>query len=176
MTRRVSNGLAPEPQLLGGTNMMRHPMRSLLMTGALVVVFAGTAVATPGSGASGTFLSRATLTERVHFNTGDVKFQTKEPVDFVTQTITFGAGSTSGWHSHPGVVLVSVTSGELTHYASDCSSETVSAGEAFVESGDHASLVNSVDGAVVHVTYVVPDGTPNIDLRADRPNPGCPVD
>ncbi len=155
---------------------MRHPIRGLIVTGALVVLFAGTAVATPGRNASGTFLSRATLTERVHFNTGDVKFQTKEPVDFVTQTISFGAGSSSGWHSHPGVVLVSVTSGELTHYASDCSFETVSAGEAFAESGDHPTLVNSVNGAVVHVTYVVPDGTPNGSLRVDRPNPGCPVD
>ena len=149
-------------------------MRGLLLTGALVVVFAGTAVATPGGGATGTFLSRATLTERVHFNTGDVKFQTKEPVDFVTQTITFGANSTSGWHAHPGVVMVSVTSGELTRYASDCSYETVSAGEAFVESGDHAGLVNSVSGAVVYVTYVVPEGTTNAQLRIDKPNPGCP--
>lgn len=156
--------------------MMRHPMRGLIVTGALLVVFAGTAVATPPRNASGTFLTRATLTERVHFNTGDVKFQTKEPVDFVTQTISFHAGSSSGWHSHPGVVLVSVTSGELTHYASDCSFETVSAGEAFAESGDHPTLVNSVNGAVVHVTYVVPDGTPNGGLRVDRPNPGCPVD
>jgi len=155
--------------------MMRHPMRGFLMTVALAGLYAGTAFATVGSGLSGTFLSRGTLTESVHFNTGDIKFQTKEPVDFVTQTITFGANSTSGWHAHPGVVMVSVTSGELTRYASDCSYETVSAGEAFVESGDHPTLVNSVSGAVVHVTYVVPDGTPNMDLRIDRPNPGCPV-
>lgn len=156
--------------------MMRQPMRGLIVTSALVVVLAGTAVATPGRNLTPSILSRATLTERVHFNTGDVKFQTKEPVDFVTQTIRFDAGSSSGWHSHPGVVLVSVTSGELTHYASDCSSETVSAGEAFAESGDHPTLVNSVNGAVVHVTYVVPDGTPNTGLRVDRPNPGCLVD
>jgi quercetin dioxygenase-like cupin family protein len=154
--------------------MMRHPMRGFLMTVALAGLFAGTAFATVGSGLSGTFLSRGTLTESVHFNTGDIKFQTKEPVDFVTQTITFGANSTSGWHAHPGVVMVSVTSGELTRYASDCSYETVSAGEAFVESGDHAGLVNSVSGAVVYVTYVVPEGTTNAQLRIDKPNPGCP--
>ncbi len=155
--------------------MMRHPMRGLLMTVALFVLVGGTVFATHGPGVHGTILSRATLTESVHFNTGDIKFQTKAPVKFFTQTITFGANSTSGWHAHPGVVMVSVTDGVLRHYASDCSYETVSAGEAFVESGDHAGLVNSVSGAVVHVTYVVPDGTPNMDLRIDRPNPGCPV-
>lgn len=41
----------------------------------------------------------------------EVKFQTKAPVDLVMQTITFGAPSTSGWHSHPGVVLVVVPAG-----------------------------------------------------------------
>ncbi len=154
--------------------MIHHPMRGLFVAGALVVFLAGTAVATSPSGASGTWLTRATLTESVHFNSGEIKFQTKEPVDFVTQTITFAATSTSGWHAHPGVVMVSVTSGALTHYASDCSFEIVSAGEAFVESGDHPTLVNSVGGAVVHVTYVVPQGTTNVQLRIDKPNPGCP--
>ena len=152
--------------------MMSHPMRGLLMTVALVVLIATPAFATASRGVSGTPQLRGTLTESVHFNTGDIKFQTKGPVDFVTQTITFGAGSTSGWHAHPGVVMVSVISGELTHYASDCSYETVGRGGAFVESGDHAGLVNSVNGAVVQVTYVVPAGT--TVLRIDKLNPGCP--
>lgn len=157
--------------------MSRLPMRGLLLAVALVVVLAGTALATPAiQPVTGTFLSRSTLSESVHFNTGEVKFQTKAPVDFVVQTITFGVGSSSGWHSHPGVVMVSITSGVMRHYAADCSYETLGAGQAFVESGSHASLVQQVGTSpvVVHVTYVVPAGLTDAQLRQNQPNPGCP--
>ena len=157
--------------------MARLPMRGLLLAVALVVVLAGTALATSVvQPVSGSFLSRGTLSESVHFNTGEVKFQTKGPVAFVVQTITFGVGSSSGWHSHPGVVLVSITSGEMRHYAADCSFEILRAGDAFVESGSHPSLVQNVSSSqvVVHVTYVVPAGTSNQHLRIDELNPGCP--
>ena len=158
--------------------MTRLPMRGLLLAVALVVVLAGTALATPAGppgAVVGKFLSRSTLSESVHFNTGEVKFQTKAPVDFVVQTITFGVGSSSGWHSHPGVVMVSITSGAMRHYAADCSYETLHAGEAFVESGSHAGLVQQVgaDALVVHVTFVVPTGLSNAQLRIDQKNPGC---
>ena len=157
--------------------MARLPMRGLLLAVALVVVLAGTALATPAvQPVSGSFLSRGTLSESVHFNTGEVKFQTKAPVDFVVQTITFGAGSSSGWHSHPGVVLVSITSGEMRHYAADCSFEILRKGDAFVESGSQPGLVQNVSGSplVVHATFVVPAGTSNAHLRIDELNPGCP--
>ena len=158
--------------------MTRLPMRALLLAVALVVVLAGTALATPPvQPVTGTFLSRGTLHESVHFNTGEVKFQTKAPVDFVVQTITFGVGSSSGWHSHPGVVLVSITSGEMRHYAQDCSFETLRAGDAFVESGSDPGLVQNSSPSsplIVHATFVVPAGTTNPHLRINQPNPGCP--
>ena len=157
--------------------MTRLPMRGLLLAVALVVVLAGTALATPAvQPVAGSFLSRGTLSESVHFNTGEVKFQTKAPVDLVVQTITFGAGSSSGWHSHPGVVLVSITSGEMRHYAADCSFEILRGGDAFVESGSQPGLVQNVSGSplVVHATFVVPAGTSNAHLRIDELNPGCP--
>ena len=157
--------------------MTRLPVRGLLLAVALVVVLAGTALATPAiQPVVGQFLSRSTLSESVHFNTGEVKFQTKAPVDFVVQTITFGVGSSSGWHSHPGVVMVSITSGAMRHYAADCSFETLHAGQAFVESGSHAGLVQQVgtDALVVHATFVVPTGLTIAQLRINQPNPGCP--
>lgn len=155
---------------------MRLPIRSLLLSSAIAVVFAGAVLATPGSNLTPAFLSRGTVTDTVHYNTGEVKFQTKDAVDLVTQTITFGAPSTSGWHSHPGVVLVSVTSGTLVRYDAHCTATIYPAGSGFVESGDHPGLVrneSTTTAAVVHVTYVVPAGTSNAALRADHANPGC---
>ena len=156
---------------------IRTAIRSPLLALALTAVFAGTALATGAIGFHPTPLSRGTLSESVHYNTGAVKFQTKGAVDFVTQTITFDAPATSGWHAHPGVVLVTVKSGTLVRYDENCSRSVVSAGSAFTESGDHAGLVRNESAetpAVVYVTFLVPAGT--TALRIDKPNPGCPQD
>lgn len=153
---------------------MRSTVRSPLVALALVLALAGTALATGASGLSPTTFSRGTVNDRVHFNTGAIKFQTKEATDLVTQTITFGAPSTSGWHAHPGVVLVTVASGSLVRYDESCAATVYPTGSAFVESGDHAGLVrneSSTTPAIVYVTYIVSAGT--TALRIDKPNPGC---
>lgn len=56
---------------------MRKAIRSPLLALALIVVFAGTVLATIPSGFHPTLLARGTLSEPVHINTGGVKFQTK---------------------------------------------------------------------------------------------------
>lgn len=150
-------------------------IRSPLLALALIAVFAGTALATPASNFVGTVTSRATLSADVHFNTDAVKFQTKDPVDFVTATVNIAALGSSGWHWHPGVVLVSVVSGSVTFYEANCVGTIHAAGSAFVESGDSPGLArneSSTTPAVVYVTYLVPAGT--TALRVDAANPGCP--
>ena len=156
---------------------MHKAVRSPLLALALIVVFAGTVLATGASGFHPSILSRGTLSEPVHFNTGEVKFQTKGSVDFVTATVNFDAPGSSGWHAHPGVVLVTVASGSLVVYDDHCSATVHAAGSAFTESGDDAGLVrneSTTTPAVVYVTYLVPAGTPNSGLRIDKDNPGCP--
>jgi cupin domain len=105
---------------------------------------------------------------------GGVNLQTSGPTDVVTQKVTYHPGATSGWHYHPGVVLVTVTSGTATLYQADCTSKRFSARQAFAESGSHPSLVRNQSHAdvVVYETYVVPHGSA---LQIDQPNPGCPV-
>lgn len=155
---------------------MRRSIRKLLLPLIVVlgvVALAGTALATPAIGFNGTILSRATLSESVNFNTGEVKFKTKGAVDITHQTITIDPGATSGWHTHPGVVLVTVKQGSLVRYHGDCAATVAAAGSAFAESGDRAGLVRneSTTTAVVYVTYITPVGAA---LRVDAPNPGCP--
>src|SRR5688572_12229707 len=81
----------------------------------LLPPLAGTALATPGVG-----IIRAPVHARgshpaklnVHSHAG-VRIRTRSPVDFVTQEIVIAPGGSTGWHSHPGPVLVTVKSGEL---------------------------------------------------------------
>jgi quercetin dioxygenase-like cupin family protein len=156
---------------------MRKSVGIPMLAIVLVLVVAGTALATAASNFQGTITSRATLSHSIKAKTHEVKLKTKGPVDLVTATVNIAAGGSSGWHSHPGVVLVSVVSGSLVFYDHHCRATVHAAGSAFVESGNHAGLVRNESAttpAVVYATYLVPAGTPNASLRVDKPNPGCP--
>ena len=155
----------------------RKAIRIPLLAVGLIVVFAGTVLATGALNFASTPLARGTLSESVHFNTGEVKFQTKGSVDFATNSVTIGPNGSSGWHSHPGVTLVSVASGSVVHYDAHCVATVYPAGTAFVESGDHPLVVRNESDttpAVNIVTFIVPAGAN--PLRIDKPNPGCSVE
>jgi quercetin dioxygenase-like cupin family protein len=94
--------------------------------------------------------------------------------EVVTQQATFAPGAASGWHTHPGYVTATVVSGSVTRYATDCSSQTFTAGESFYETGAATFIVknpSTTDPAVVMVNLVVPGGTPTTGLRIDEPQP-----
>jgi quercetin dioxygenase-like cupin family protein len=148
----------------------------------LLPLLAGIALATPGIGiVSAPVHARGTNADllNIHSKAG-VKLQTKSSVDFVTQQIVIAPGGTTGWHSHPGPVLVTVKSGELTLvYASDttCQGRTYRAGESFVDRGDevvHTALNRGSGNVEIWATYLVP-GTPGTPARIDASSPGtCP--
>jgi quercetin dioxygenase-like cupin family protein len=151
--------------------------RSPLLAAALVIAFAGTTFATAANGFHGTILAHGTNPTIARINDGDIKFQTKAAVDFVSATVSIDPLGSSGWHSHPGIVLVTVAAGAVSFYAADCSVILHPAGTSFVESDGDTGLArneSATTAAVVYVTYIVPAGTPNSGLRIDQPNPGCP--
>jgi quercetin dioxygenase-like cupin family protein len=154
--------------------MRRRTALMLAVVTALAVV--GTALATSGSVAVTTFV-RATIDgNKPHdgvkaYSGNDVKLQTKGATDVAMQTITSPPGGSSGWHSHPGVVLVAVQSGTVTLYDADCHTKQYGPGQAFVEIGDDAMLVrnNTTSNAVLYVTLIVPKSATS--LRIDKPQP-----
>jgi hypothetical protein len=123
------------------------------------VIFGVTALATASFGVTGTTQVRGTLAEKVHLNADRLKFQTKDDTDVVVQTFTYIPGGYSGWHTHPGFVLVVVESGTVTIQVG-CSVHSYSAGQSFVESGTDPIMARNLSGAplVVRATYVVPKG------------------
>jgi quercetin dioxygenase-like cupin family protein len=151
----------------------------ILLVGVIAVgasVAVGVALATAPSGTRTVdYQANGTIPDAVHYNVDGVKLQVKGPTDAVTQTITYGPHSSSGWHSHIGIVLVTVKDGSVTLYQSDCLGRTFNAGDVFVENSEMGSLVlrNETDApAHIAATFVTP--SPAV-LRVDQPNPGCAI-
>jgi quercetin dioxygenase-like cupin family protein len=132
-----------------------------------VVVPLGPAGATPGSGASTEVIASGSTDQ-------PLRVRTKHPTDLVLARVTLQPDGYTGWHTHPGPLLVVVESGTLTHYDRHCHVQTYSAGQAFEEAaGDrHVHMGTNKTNApvVLDVTYVVPAGGP---LRDEAPAPAC---
>jgi ABC-type glycerol-3-phosphate transport system substrate-binding protein len=133
---------------------------------AIGTLAAAVALASPGSGTTSTNLVTANFDHTVEWNSDRVKFQTKDATDVRVQRIVFGASSFSGWHHHPGIILVAVESGAVTLWQSDCSSTTYGPGlpdgAVFAEGGDEPVQATSAGGATVYVTYVAPSADPPV--------------
>ncbi len=142
---------------------------------ALIGMLGAVALASPGSGVTPTTLVTADFEDTVHLNSDRVKFETKDATDVRVQKLVFAAGGYSGWHHHPGIIIVAVESGAVTLMDSECNSVTygpgLPAGAVFVEGGDHPAQASSATGATVYVTYVAPDANPPVFRIEDDPPP-----
>jgi hypothetical protein len=159
-----------------------HTYRRLVSATALTALLSGAAVlATPSFGASQATIAKGLYTDiETHAErTPDwhAFLKVKGVSDVVVSTHSIIAGGYSGWHSHPGLSIVSVTQGALWLYDADnpaCSPTIVTAGHGFVEPGDHVHNVRN-EGAIEArwtTTQIRPTG---LDGRIDQPNPGnCP--
>jgi hypothetical protein len=142
---------------------------------AVIGTLAAVALGSSGSGTTPTTFVTADFDHTVHFNSDRVKFQTKDATDVRVQKLVFDAGGYSGWHHHPGIIIVAVQSGAVTLMDSDCDSVTYGPGlpdgAVFVEGGDDPVQASSTSGATVYVTYVAPDANPPVFRIEDDPPP-----
>jgi quercetin dioxygenase-like cupin family protein len=162
----------------GGAAVKYARKRAVVATVGFAVcgVAAAAAVASPPFQFFATNLvAEAELTQRVHLNSDRVKFQTKGPVDVRVQEVNVAPGGRSGWHHHPGMVIVAVQTGAVTVVHSDCSGTTYGVGSpngsVFVESGDEpAEVRNATDQpAKLYATFVAPDADPGVFRIEDAP-------
>ena len=106
-----------------------------------------------------------------------INFQTKGSVDVANATVIIAPGGNSGWHTHPGIVFVTVKSGTLTFYDQTCAGIVHATGTTFVEvAGDGPGIARNESTTVpveLVVTYVVPTTVPPIALRNDVPLAPC---
>jgi hypothetical protein len=150
----------------------------LLVLGVAFPLAVGAALATPGSGVFGPVQARGTLPEDLIVNSkSGVHLKTKGSADVVTQQIVIAGGGHTGWHSHPGPVLVTVKRGAMrVIYADDptCEGSVYEVGDSFVDRGDEnvhiARNVSASDELEFWATYLVP-GAPGSAIRLDEAAP-----
>jgi quercetin dioxygenase-like cupin family protein len=171
-----------------GSNMPnRRRLASVTMVTAVVAALVGVVLATPGSG-----IVSAIVVARAGFvNPLDIKFKVSDgrrevihvpdAQDTVLQQMVLAPGGHTGWHSHPGPVVVLIKSGTLALYSREstgCVPRIYSAGQAFVDSGQgHVHLVanlSATENAELWATFF--DVPPGGAFRLDADNPGgtCP--
>jgi hypothetical protein len=132
---------------------------------ALVATIAGSGVAfatpagPPGQSTS-VVLADGTFVNTINTNTDPIKLRTKDEVEVFQVSNTANSGWTSGWHEHSGPVLVNITAGSLTFYASDCSVTVVSAGHGYIETPHDPILARNEGGVTAAwiTTQIIPVG------------------
>jgi quercetin dioxygenase-like cupin family protein len=149
------------------------PTRRAALVAAAVTAAAGAAIAfSPlgdGPAAAGTPPSSAPSASGDPIVTPLASALVRGPIDIdrrhssnvVSVRIDFRAGDTTGWHSHPGPVLVQVVSGAVTlrHAAHGrCLSRVVRAGHGFFETPGavHVAENRRPDPAVLYATFILP--------------------
>ncbi|CAN5439699.1 hypothetical protein BH23ACI1_BH23ACI1_33020 [soil metagenome] len=165
--------------------MNRKHVICLAIVGSVATLLAGAALATPGSGVlSALVMARAGFADNVDFmfrvkgQHGKTEvLNVRGAQDVVVQEIKIAPLGHTGWHSHPGPVVVLVKAGALTFYSADdptCTARTYFAGQAFVDSGQghaHIARNESADETLeLWATYF--DVPVNGGFRIDVPDPG----
>jgi quercetin dioxygenase-like cupin family protein len=109
----------------------------------------------------------------------EIDLNAKTDTDIVVQKVTFPPGSTSGWHTHPGPVFITVTKGTVTFYEANdpaCTPNALSAGATLIDAAEanhgHIARNEGTDDAETAVTIFLRKGDPT---RVGLPTPGnCP--
>ena len=107
----------------------------------------------------------------------NIQLKTHDDTDVQVRSAIASPGSYSGWHTHPGPVILVIKTGTLTVYdASDptCQPKVYPSGTAFFEGTTPHNVKNEGTVAVEYGTvFFVPAGGPT-RIEADFP-PNCPA-
>jgi quercetin dioxygenase-like cupin family protein len=164
-------------------------IRTRLLIGAGVIpCIVGVALATPIVGLNfGTILSSGTTNSEVgqhvrvalpvtsgeepEDNQWTARFFTSGPSNFIVQDVSYAPNGHTGWHSHPGILPVSVIEGSIEWYDANCQRTVYNVGDSLTES-TATHYVRNVGSVNAHfmVRYVLAKGQAR---RIDQPAPPC---
>jgi quercetin dioxygenase-like cupin family protein len=100
-----------------------------------------------------------------------VALLTDGPSTFSIQDAAFAVGGQNGWHSHPGLVQVTIVSGSIQWYDENCSPTVYKAGDSWVE-GSQIHAFRNIGTDTVHLmaSFITAKGQA---LRTDEAAPAC---
>jgi Cupin domain len=165
--------------------MKRHTSALALMAAAAALValaaFVSVTKASPPSGVTPTILARGTydsfnVRSNPHGSIDDYRARSHAPIDFVVRRHDYTAGGSTGWHSHPGPVFITVTQGQLTFYEADdptCTPHVVSAGQGYVDTGQGHLGRNETNQPAQDVSVIAAPVGGVFRSELPAPNPYC---
>lgn len=133
-----------------------------------IVLGSNSVAATPAVGFTAKVLSKGTLARPAEVDALGIGFSTEKATDVYVQQVDIAPGGKSGWHEHPGLVLVSVATGSVIVRVGCDAGHQYSAGQTFTEPPLTPILVANASAtapAQNFATLVVPAGrAPRIEL------------
>ena len=103
----------------------------------------------------------------------DVELKSHDNTDIAVANISIAVAGSSGWHYHPGPVLVVVKTGAITFYRADdpnCAGTRYPAGTSFTEEGGAVGNARN-EGAVEATSVATFFAPPGSALRFDAAKP-----
>jgi quercetin dioxygenase-like cupin family protein len=151
---------------------------------ALTTVIGGLAMATPIIKLATPIFSTGTVSGAVNSHgvasvpdpDNDAYFNARLTTDGPsTVTIQDGAyaapGGQNGWHSHPGVVIVTLISGSIEWFDGNCDKKIYNAGDAWTEGSQiHAFRVLGTTAVHLSAVFII---AKDQAYRIDKPAPAC---
>jgi hypothetical protein len=145
------------------------------LTACVVVTWAS-----PPVGVTPTLLARGTYDpfklKTSPFAPIDVDIKSKTLLDIVVRRHDYEVGSTTGWHTHPGPVFITVVEGEVTFYEYDdgnCTPRIVRAGEGYVDTGHGHIGRNESDAPARDITVILAPVGGSFRDELPAPGPHC---
>jgi quercetin dioxygenase-like cupin family protein len=131
------------------------------------VVLAGAPI-----GFSTKILSDGKIATATEIKANGIKFSSQKNARVIVQMGDFVPGGSSGWHTHPGLTVVTVIEGSVTGHDGCDAAVTYSKGQSFVERPNTPGDVDNASATIAaHViaALIVPDGmAPRTNV--DAPN------
>jgi len=156
-------------------------MKAKIILGvAAATTIVGLAFATPIVNLASPVLSLGThdtsIDVRGEFQTSDgqwfnVKLRTEGSSNIETQEAAYSTGGVNGWHSHPGIVAVTLIDGVIEWFNEKCEPTIYRAGDAWME-GSQVHYFRNIGTVNVQLTavYIIAKGE---KARIDQPAPAC---
>jgi len=97
--------------------------------------------------------------------------KTEGPSSILIQDAAYSTGGVNGWHSHPGMVAVTMITGTIEWFDENCHMTTDKAGDSWTEGSQvHYFRVTGTSSIHLMATFIIAQGsTP----RIDQPAPAC---